>query len=177
MTSDQLAVERAAWAVTLKSDFAQSGYVFREHLNDYQTIFILTHPEMPGWRAKLTICSAHRQRNRVEINDQVMTQTCKTAARHQLMAALSSLRKRHQQDATSAKENEKRAALWQARQERELAGLPEINGVDVEIIRRGPHEGRYRVMALPGNPLETLTLEELKKFYEFLLCCRTNLKA
>lgn len=168
MTSDQLAVERAAWAVALKREFELHAFVFREHLNDYQTIFMVTHAQTPGWKAKVTLCSAHRQRNRIEVNDTVLAHTCKVVGRNKLMALLEALRHDFTTKAAESKEKEASAAQWQKRQETELAGLVDVKGVDVEIIRRGPNAGSYTVTLQPGNALEHLTLEQFKSFHTFI---------
>jgi len=168
MTSDQLAVERAAWAVTLRREFERHTFSYREHLNDYQTIFLVTHADTPGWKAKVTLCSAHRLRNRIEVNDTALVHSCTSAGMNKLLALLEGLRLNFTAKETESKEKEASAAKWQQRQETELAGLADLKGVDVEIIRRGPNAGSYAVALQPGNALEHLTLEQFKAFHAFI---------
>lgn len=168
MNGDQLAVERAAWAVALKHEFPQHGYTFREHLNDYQTMFMVRHADTPDWTVKVTICSAHQQRNRIEINGTVLGHSCKTNARQKLIALLNGLRTNFEREHSKMKEKESVAAKWRERQAAELAKMPDLPGMNVEIIRKGPNEGKYAVTLLPGNPLEHLTLEQYCDFYNFL---------
>jgi|OpeIllAssembly_1097287.scaffolds.fasta_scaffold30796_3 hypothetical protein len=173
MNADQLAVERAAWAVALKQEFKfLPDFQYREHFNDYQTIFVVTRADTPGWKSCITICSAHRMRNRIEIDGVVVAHSGKTSSRHKVMDTIQRLWE-HCDKGLKAKESA--AATWQKRQETELAGLKELPGLDVEIIKAGPHAGRYEVRLLPGNALEHLTLEQFKDFYA--LCCRFNPKA
>lgn len=166
MNADQLAVERAAWAVAIKQEFKfLPDYQYREHFNDYQTIFVVTRADTPGWKANLTICSAHRQRNRMEVNGVVIANSGKTASRHKVMDMIQRLWE-HSDNRLKAKENE--AVKWQKRQQSELAGLKELPGLDVEIIKGGPHAGKYEVRFLPGNALEHLTAEQFKAFHAFV---------
>lgn len=134
MNADQLAVERAAWAVAIKQEFKFfPQYQLREHFNDYQTIFMVTRPDTPGWKAKITICSAHRIRNRLEVNGAVIGYSAKTNARHKVLTLLHTLWERYDKDMAGKKAKETEAAKWQKRQEADLAGLKELRH------RRGDH--------------------------------------
>ena len=166
--SDQLAVERAAWAVALKPEFNQAGLFFREHFNDYQTIFMVTHPDVAGWKVKVTLCSAHGQRNRIEVEGQLIGQSCKTSTRHKVIALLQTLLRKYIEDVTSVKKKEDSARKWVERQRAEVGSLPDLPGIDPEIIKGGPHEGRYCVNFQPGHPLEHLTFAEFKAFHAFV---------
>lgn len=176
MNADQLAVERAAWAVAMKQEFKfLPAFQYREHFNDYQTIFVITRSDTPGWKANLTICSAHRQRNRMEVDGVVVANSAKTHSRHKVIALIQTLWQSHDKKMAGLRAKENEAAKWQKRQETELAGLKELPGLDVEIIKTGPHAGSYEVRLLPGNALEHLTLEQFKSFHT--LCSRLNPKA
>lgn len=176
MNADQLAVERATWAVAMKQEFKfLPNFQYREHFNDYQTIFVITRSDTPGWKVNLTICSAHNQKNRMEINGVVVGYSAKTKTRHQAVAMIQALWEKHDKDMAGMKAKENEAAKWQKRQQAELAGLKELPGLDAEIIKGGPHAGKYEVRLLPGNALEHLTLEQFKEFHA--LCCRLNQKA
>ena len=168
MTSDQLAVERASWAVALKTEFKKLDFVYREHLNDYQTIFVVTSEASPGWKAKVTLCSAHNQRNRIEINGHVAAHGCLAPIRHKIMGVLTSLRVTHGERTAAVQIKEEAAALWSERKRQEVGGLEDLDGVDIEIITRGLHEGKYQVTLQPGNALEHLTLEQVRRLYQFL---------
>ena len=168
MNADQLAVERAAWAVTLKATLTQNSFSFREHLNDYQTMFVVTHPDAPHWQAVVKICSAHRQRNRIEVNELALVNSCKPSSLHKLVSMLGTLQKKYLSDVAQNKDKEAAAAQWHTRQEKELAGLADLKGIDVEIIKAGVHAGCYLVKFQPGNALEHLTLAQFKAFHAFV---------
>jgi hypothetical protein len=166
--SDQLAVERAAWAVALKPEFNQAGLAYREHFNDYQTIFVVTHPDAAGWKVKVTLCSAHGQRNRMEVEGQLIGQSCKPSTRHKVIALLQMLLRKYIRDVTSVNKKEDSARKWVERQRAEVGSLPDLPGIDPEIIKGGPHEGCYCVNFQPGHPLEHLTFAEFKAFHAFV---------
>lgn len=173
MDANKLAIERATWIVLLKQELKGEGYTFREHLNDFKTFLIVAHERSPGWWLKLSVCSAHGARNRVELDEKVFSYSCKGTMRTKLMTVLKGSRDKFDQSpatrALSAKEKE--AAEWMALQEQELAGLPELKGVDVQIIRSGPYTRQYRVTLQPGNPLEHLTLDQFKALHALLQEC------
>lgn len=176
MNSNQLAIERATWAVAMKQEFKfLPNLQYREHFNDYQVIFVVTRSDTPDWKATLTICSAHQQRNRMEVDGVVVANSGKTHGRQKVMALIQSLWQTHVKKMGGMKAKENEAAKWQQRQQTELAGLKELPGLDVEIIKGGPHAGKYEVRLLPGNALEHLTLEQFKSFHA--LCCRLNPKS
>jgi len=168
MISDRLAVERAAWSVSLKQEFTAHALAYREHVNDYQNVFVITHSGSPGWKAKVTVCSAHRARNRVELNDAVFSYSNTLASRDTLCTALMGLRRYHDDNTAKVKDKEHDAATWRHRQHAEMAVFVELKGVDVEIIKSGPHAGCYEITLQPGHALEHLTLEQFKVFHAFV---------
>lgn len=169
MNADQLAVERAAWAVAMKQEFKLlPEFQYREHFNDYQTIFVITRSDTPGWKVNLTICSAHRQRNRMEVDGVVIASSGKTKARHLVISTIQHMWESHSKDMAGMKAKESAAAKWQKQQEKELAGLKELPGLDVEIVKGGPHAGKYEVRLLPGNALEHLSADQFKTFHAFV---------
>ena len=165
MTADQQAIERAAWAVATKAVLAED-FTCREHLNDYSTMFMVTHPENPGWKAKVTIHCRGINRTQIDLNAALFTYSF--TRRDRLVEALHELRLGHAAATVSAQEKEAAAAKWMAKQEAELAGLKDIRGATAQIIRRGPYVGQYRVTLSEGHPLEHLTLEQFKTFHAFL---------
>jgi hypothetical protein len=167
MTSDQLAVGRAAIAVALKREFVALGYAAKEHLNDYQTIFVVEHPETPGWKAHVAICSGHQKRNRIEVNRTEVTRA-KAGYAPKIVTLLNGLRINYERDASSSKVKEATEAQWQERQEKELAGLSDLKGITVQIVRVGPYAGCYEVKLQPGNPMEHLTLPQLVGLHAYL---------
>lgn len=166
MTSDQHAVERAAYAVALKADISRE-FKCREHLNDYSTMLMVTHPDTPGWNAKVTILHRSLNRTQIELNDKFFAFSL--SKKDALMQALRDLRKRHGDDMAEKREREKTEAEWMVRQTTELGALTHIPTVNFDIIRRGIHAGKYRVTLFPNHPLEHLTLEQVKAFHAFLM--------
>lgn len=176
MTSDQLAVERAAWAVALKHEFKSfPQYQYREHFNDYQTIFVVTRSDTPGWKANITICSAHNRKNRVEVDRVVIGWSGRASTCHKALAAIAALWTRHDKDMVGLKAKEDEAAKWQKRQDKELGGMRQFPGIEPEIITAGPHAGKYCISFLPGHMFEHLTLDQFKQFY--VLCCQISPKS
>jgi len=165
--TDKHAVERAAWSVAIKT-LLKDKFICKEHFNDYSTMLMVTHAESPGWKAKLTILTAGNARNRVELNDKVFSYSVRRDMLDKLFDVLTELRQRHDTSVTVTKEKEATYAQWSQRQEMELAELADLPALDVEIIRRGPHVGQYRVTLFEGHPLEHLTLEQFKTFHAFL---------
>jgi hypothetical protein len=173
MNTDQLAVERAAWAVALKASLIENVFSYSEHLNDYQTMFVVTRTS-PGWRAVLKVCSAHGRRNRIEVNDAMVSASCKPVGLRKIMKLLNNLHAKHAAALELNKDKELAAARWQGRQEMELAGLSDLKGVDVEIIKDGIHAGCYCVKFQPGNALEHLSLLDFKLFHKFVQTLARN---
>ena len=169
MNSDKLAIERAAWAVKLKLEFTKNGYTFREHFNDYQTLFVISRPDTPRWQAVVKICSAHRLRNRIEINSSSVAHSIKASGLRSVMGMLDTVRQMYLADVAKNADREAAAAKWHERQDQELAGLPELKGIEAEIIKTGAFAGCYAITLQPGNSLEHVTLEQLKAFYKFIV--------
>lgn len=175
MNSDQLAVERAAWATALKQEFkAFPQFEYREHFNDYQTIFVVSQRDTPGWKANVTICSGHTRKNRWEVESIVVGYSGKTGTLHKVMNMVEASCAAYQKAVDGLKAKENAAAQWHERQNRELAGMA-LPGIDMEIVKNGPHAGKYEVRFLPGHPFERVTLDQLKEFYT--LCCRISQKS
>lgn len=168
MNASALAIERATWVMLLKQELKEEGYALHEHLNDYKSILIVTHAQLPGWWIRLSVCSAHRARNRVELNGNVFSHSCNSATRRKLVEALKLDRENYSAATVTLSAQEKEAAAWALLQDEELAGLDELKGVDVRIIRSGPYRRQYCVTMQPGNPLEHLTLEQFKVLHAFL---------
>ena len=176
MNSDQLAVERATWAVTIKSWFREP-YVCKKYLNDFSTIFVVTHADSPGWLVNVSIITARR--NRIVLHDraaatkkllsnELIGYTVSSYTEKKLMQALWALRLRYDHKEGQAVQKELEAARWLRRQTEELSGTSNIPGIAVAIIPDGVHAGCYRVTVAPGNPLEHLTLEQYKAFNSYL---------
>ena len=67
------------------------------------------------------------------------------------------------------------ARKWKDRQAAELENLPSVDGVSARIIIGGPAAGRYMVsLSAAGHPLESLTLDQLRKFYALLDSIRSS---
>lgn len=164
MNATKLAMQRALWSAYLKGHLGQmSGYTVREYVNDYATLFTVTHPETPDWKATVGICSAHEQKNRLEVDRKFFASagSLRKATMLKLVDLLKEMRRRHAAAATKARETEATAAAWLRRQEAELANVALPDWMSAEIIKAGPYEGRYRVTFEDGNPLERLTLQQL----------------
>ena len=167
MNADQRAVERAAWAVAIKAVLAGTDFTCREHLNDYSTMLMVTHPESPGWKAKITVGQRSLNRTQIDLNDVFFSFSL--TKKEALPETLYELRKRYDASIVETREREKAEAEWTVRQSKELADLIPIPTVNFDIIRRGIHEGKYRVSLFTNHPLEHLTLEQVKAFHAFLM--------
>lgn len=165
MSSDRLAVERAAWAVALKTTLS-AEFICKEHLNDYSTMLMVTHVGTPGWKAKVTLHSRTLNRTQIDIDDQFYGYSL--TKRDSLLGVLHEHRLRYATDVTRALAKEVDEAEWTARQAVELREIKERPDVNYDIIRRGVNAGRYRVTLFPGHALEHLTLEQVKEFDAFL---------
>lgn len=181
MNSDQLTVERAAWAVTLKAAF-KGVYTVKEHLNDYANIFVVTHAESPGWKVNVGICSAHNKRNRLEVDadvplkHRVFANSVRGSTIRKLLDMLAKLRTHHDLISNKTKQKEATALQWTARQEAELAPLGLPDWVYADIITDGPNAGCYRVVFEQGSPMEHLNLDQLEALEQFLKVCDHTLK-
>lgn len=167
MNADQRAVERAAWAVAIRAVLVDSEFTYREHLNDYSTMLVVTHPDSPGWKAKITIGQRSLNRTQIDLNDAFFSYSL--TKKEALLDSLRELRTRYDASVMETREREKSEADWTVRQAKELAALTHIPTVNFDIIRRGIHEGKYRVTLFPNHPLEHLTLEQVKAFHAFLM--------
>lgn len=167
MSSDRLAIERAAWAVSIKAQL-QQDFQYREHLNDYATIFVVRHASCPAWKVNVAISAATRARNRVEIDGEVFSYSFSSTMRNKLAGFLNSHLKRFMEISDEARQQEVAATSWVTRQRAELHSVKEISSVTATIIRSGPHAGKYAIRLQEGNPLEHLTLDQVKAFHEFL---------
>ena len=175
MDVTKLTIQRAVWATALKKVFREmSGYVFKEHVNDNATTFGITHPDAPGWKITVSVCSAHNQRNRLEVNRAIFANNANQETLNLLVDLLGGVHHRHKQLTASAEDQEKLAAMWRKRQAAELAVTLLPDWLDVNIIKEGPNLGWYRVKLLPGNPLEVMALEQLIAFNT--LCSTFNQK-
>lgn len=167
MPHERLAIERATWAVAIKTRL-QDDFSLREFLNDYSTTFVVKSDATPDWQVKITVCSAHNARNRVELDGKVLSYSFSSRIRDKLVNILNEHRTRHAATLSEAKRAEMSAQAWAARQQEELKDLPEMNTLNTTIVRSGPYAGHYAVAFFPGHPLEHLTLEQVKAFYAFL---------
>jgi len=167
MSIERLAVERAAWAVAIRTRL-KDEFTVREHLNDYATMFVVRSESFPNWSAKLTVCSAHNARNRLELDGKVISYSFSSRIREKLVSILNEHRERHALGQTEAKRTELAEQAWSVREQEELKDLPEFSAVSNTIIRSGPYAGQYTVAFYPGHPLEHLTLEQVKAFHVFV---------
>jgi len=173
MNATKLALQRASWSCLLKTSFKMlAGYVCREHVNDYSNLFVVTHPESPSWKVVVGICSAHGQKNRLEVNNKLFAPGVSQATAAKLMDLLREMRRRFDVDAEKVRVKEAEAFQWQQRQADELADVKLPDWLDAQIVTGGPNVGCYKVTLALGNPLERLTLEQLKEFG--FLCCRLS---
>lgn len=167
MVSDQLSVERAAWAVGIKR-LLEGSFNCRERFGDFATHFDITHADSPNWHAKLSIIASPNHRNHIEINGTVFTYTFRPDIRERMVGILNEARQRHDAAQARSREQEDAEAEWTHRQKRELAGIAEVGTISYEIIRSGVNAGCYTVNLFPGHPLERLTLDEVRAFDNFL---------
>lgn len=166
MPSDRLAIERAAWAVSIKDQL--QDFQYQEHFKGYSTIFVVRHASCPAWKVNIVVTSGIGARNRVEIDGEVFSYSFSSAMRYKLAAFISSHLKRFMEIAGEARQQEAVATGWVTRQRAELHSVKEISTVTATIICSGPHAGKYTVRLHEGNPLEHLTLDQVKAFHEFL---------
>lgn len=166
LKKQELSVQRAVWVVSLKTLFKKE-FECVEHLNDYSTMLMLTHPDSPGWFAKVTINSSRGKRNSIQIGKETVGYSI--AHQNKILLTILESRRVYDTDVARLKEKEAKALSWRKRQSTELGKLHDVLGATPLIIREGPHAGRYSVSFEPGNPLEHITLDQYKVFYAFLL--------
>lgn len=176
MSSDRLAIERVAWAVSLKTRLKEV-FSLRETLQDHSTTFVVKHNDTPDWEAKVVVRTEHNTRNRVELNDHVFGYSFVGGMHDKLIELLHRDRARHMAELADVKRQELESEAWLTRQRQELHGINEIGTVCASIIRSGPHAGEYCVHFYDGHPLEHLTLAQLKVFYLFLSAISSNKSA
>ena len=167
MSSDRLAIERAAWGVAIKA-YLQPDFKCQERMNDYSTTFVVSHTSCPAWKVNIAVTSGIGARNRVEIDGEVFSYSFSSAMRYKLAGFISSHLKRFMEITDETRQQEAVATGWVTRQRTELHSVKEISTVTATIICSGPHAGKYAVRLHEGNPLEHLTLDQVKAFHEFL---------
>jgi len=158
MNADELTVAHAALVVKLRTQLRQAAFICKEHLNDFSTMFMVTHADSPGWKVKVTLRIAPVNRNRVDVDGACVNPGL-------VLERVTEHRRAYDAKLAQSLATEATYRHWQQQQQTELAGLPEIRGVDVQII---PGSGRYAVTFTAGHPLEQLTLKQFKAFHAFL---------
>lgn len=168
MNSISIANQRVLWDVRVQRTLTQAGFSFGRFANDYAVMFAVEHPSSRSWATRVDISSSKNRRNRLDVGYETLFSSYSKYRDERLVSALTLSLEKWNALAACAKVTEDAAAKWADRQEHELAGLPPVNGIDIQIIPAGPMAGQYALRFNGGHPLETLTKEELASFYAYL---------
>jgi hypothetical protein len=170
MTEVQMQLRRALWTKLVKDATRDSGYQWTITIEAHDTVLKYWHPDSPGW--SFTVEIARGKTNVILILED--KETAFKTGRATLVDRMNASRAAYDASKQSATHAEAEAKSWVERQEKELAGLKEIPWLALTIITEGPYAGSYRVGLEPGNPLERLTIVQVKEFHA--LCHRLNWK-
>lgn len=176
MSDDFMSVMRANFTVSVKKVLGGVGaYKLDVDRTKTKTTINLTHPDSPGWTLKLEIVQS-AQDLRCLLDGCYVTSNNTNVGMRCVRNRVDSSRRMFDMLKRSVGQDEVEAKQWLDRQEREVGDLEDLPWLDLQIITSGPYAGRYHARLEAGNPLEFMTLAQVKELHQFLVKCKGNRK-
>ena len=169
MNNEQLSHQRKLWVIAIGRALLPK-FNFKQFSTDYDDTFVVNYDDtQPGaWRAEIKISSTVGKINRIWLNGDPFSAVCTTDRIDAIVSAINKIASDHAIRTGAARAKEEQAAQWLARQEKELAGLPELPGVNITIITSGTRAGDYNLTFEAGHPLETVNAKQIREFFKFI---------
>jgi hypothetical protein len=163
-----------AWSLALNKLLTSADIAYAHGIRPTGDIgYYLTGPD--GWTSELRLEAGNKASYVVLNNQQFTTSAVSSKLLTRLLKQIVEHRIDYDAKRLLLRSAEAEAAKWTEQQARDLKGLPEERGVTASIIRHGSYAGLYHVnLDSYRNPLQCLTVKQVKAFYTFLKTLRRS---